>query len=77
MKTTVEIADPLFHEVKRYAAAHEVTFREVVEAGLRELLSSQSHHPFKLKERAFKGEGAVQDHSWPEVRSIIYDGRGE
>jgi hypothetical protein len=78
MKTTVEIQDALFREVKRYAAAHDLTFREVVEAGLRGVVQTTGgkKQPFKLKDGAFKGKGMVKDFTWPEIRDLIYQGRG-
>ena len=41
MKTTVEISDALFREAKRYAAAHELTFRQVLETGLRAVVEKK------------------------------------
>jgi hypothetical protein len=79
MKTTVEISDTLFREARQYAHAHDITFREVVEAGLRNLVSAgnASNEPFRLENRSFRGDGMVRDYSWPEIRSITYEGRGE
>ena len=78
MKTTVEIPDALFREVKRYAAAHDLTLREVVEAGLRGVVrpNGAKKKPFKLRKCAFQGKGMVKDFTWPEIRDIIYEGRG-
>ena len=79
MKTTVEISDSLLREAKRYAAAHDLTFRQVLETGLRSLIEGQKSgtKPFRLKRRSFQGDGLVKDYSWPEIRSIIYEGRGD
>ena len=77
MKTTVEISDALFREVKRYATAHELTFRQVVENGLRTVVREQRPaKPFKLRDASFKGKGMVRDYAWPEIRDLIYEGRG-
>jgi hypothetical protein len=78
MKTTVEIPDSLFLEAKRYAAEQRIPFREVVEFGLRRVLSEKSgkSKPFKLKDGSFKGKGMVKDYTWPEIRAMIYEGRG-
>ena len=79
MKTTVEISDALFKEAKRYAAKHDLTFRQVVEIGLRETISSAAKpkKPFKLKDGSFKGgHGMVKDYTWDEIRDMIYEGRG-
>jgi len=38
MKTTVEIPDALFREVRAYAAGRGLSFKQVIEAGLRKVL---------------------------------------
>ena len=79
MKTTVEIPDGLFREARKYAHVHELTFRQVVEAGLRKLISGNSalKKPFRLEKRSVRGDGMLKDYSWPEIRSLVYEGRGE
>jgi hypothetical protein len=76
MKTTVELPDAMLSSVKRYAAAHEMTMREVIEAGLRHVLESERVKPFRLKRCAFKGKGLAQEESWADLRARIYEGRG-
>lgn len=78
MKTTVEITDELFREAKRYAVKHDLSFRQVVEGGLRQLLARQEspRKTFRLKKCSFKGQGMAKDYTWPEIRSQIYEGRG-
>lgn len=77
MKTTIEIADGLFAEAKQYAHAHDLSFREVVESGLRKVVSeSGTTTPFLLKDGSFAGDGMVKDFSWPELRALIYEGHG-
>lgn len=77
MKTTVEISDALFREVKRYAAVHQLTFRQVIETGLRSVVREQRPaRRFKLRDASFKGKGMVKDYTWPEIRASIYEGRG-
>jgi hypothetical protein len=78
MKTTVEIPDALFREAKRYAVAHDLTFREVVESGLRRVVADKAKpsKPFKLKKYPFKGNGMVKDFTWDEIMEISYEGRG-
>lgn len=77
MKTTVEVPDALFREAKRYAAQRHLSFREVVESGLRQVLSESGRtKPFKLKKGAFKGDGMVKDFTWAEIMEITYEGRG-
>ncbi|MDQ3259383.1 MAG: type II toxin-antitoxin system VapB family antitoxin [Pseudomonadota bacterium] len=41
MKTTIEIADPLFKEANRLAAQEGTTVRALVEHGLREVLTER------------------------------------
>ncbi|MBM3276307.1 MAG: DUF2191 domain-containing protein [Candidatus Sericytochromatia bacterium] len=79
MKTTVEIADPLFAEAKRQAKRRGVTFRELVETGLRRVLAEgrAAPKPFKLKVRPFHGDGLQPGVSWSNLREGIYEGRGE
>jgi hypothetical protein len=78
MKTTVEIPDALFREAKRYAAKNNVTFRQVVESGLRSVVkeSAAAKKPFKLKDGSVGGRGMVKDFTWDEIMEINYEGRG-
>ena len=78
MKTTVEIPDALFRQAKRYAAARNLTFRQVLESGLRKLFREvKAPQAFRLKKCAFRGHGLAGSNSWSEIRSIINHGRGE
>jgi hypothetical protein len=71
MKTTVEISDALFKEAKRYAAKNDLTFRQVVEIGLREAISPKAKKPFKLKDASFKGGGGMlKDFTWDEMMEL-------
>jgi hypothetical protein len=78
MKTTVEISDVLLREAKKYAAERGVTLREVIEAGLRDLVAKRDakRKPFKLRRCAFKGTGMVKDFTWDEILNLTYEGRG-
>jgi len=79
MKTTVEITDALFREARRYAAEHGMSFRHVVEAGLRQVLKDQAgpRKPFRMRRRPFHGDGLQAGYQWPAIRAVIYEGRGE
>ena len=79
MKTTVEIADSLFAEAKAYTEAHGLSFRELVEEGLRSTLQGRqrSAKRFRMRDGSFRGQGLQADLSWPEIRRQIYEGRGE
>jgi hypothetical protein len=78
MKTTVEIPSDLFAEARKYASARGLSFKQLVEAGLRQVLDANrtSPRPFRLKVRPFKGHGLVEDLDWSTVRERIYEGRG-
>ena len=81
MKTTLDIADPLFAEAKRVAARDGETLRSLVEQGLRKVLAERERKPkpFKLRKASFKGTGLspeFQGASWEKIREAIYEGRG-
>lgn len=80
MKTTVEIADALFQEVKKAAARGRTTVRALIEDGLRQVLKQQkSKAQFRLPKASFRGRGLhpdVEEGSWSSIRDRIYKGRG-
>ena len=74
VKTTVEIPDVLFNETKKYASARGLTFREVVETGLREVLQKdRGKNRFRLRDGSFKGNGPVAGEDWETMRKAIYE----
>jgi hypothetical protein len=79
MKTTVDIADGLFAEAKECAARQGVSFRTLVEEGLRTVVdrAKPKGAPFRLGDGSFGGQGLAEERSWSETRSLIYEGRGE
>jgi hypothetical protein len=80
MKTTVEIADALFEQVKRHAAGQGITIRAVIEQGLRQVLAAQPRaQAFRFEPVTFKGDGPApgcEDWEWARVRDLTYEGRG-
>jgi hypothetical protein len=78
MKTTVEIPDRLFREVKEYAARNGVPIRAVLEMGLRSVLEGPppNRRRFRLKTVTTKGHGLASDADWSAIRSLIYEGHG-
>ena len=81
MKTTIEIPDPLFREIKKVAAERGTTIKILLETALRQMLkgSGGKQGVFKLRQASFKGEGLCEgllEGDWDEVRSHIYSGRG-
>ena len=80
MKTTLELADDLAVEARRYAARHRVTLRSLIEDGIRmKLRTERTRSAFRLRDAAVEGSGLqpeFRDAGWPAVRKAIYEGRG-
>jgi hypothetical protein len=81
MKTTIDIADPLFRAARKEAARRGTTFRDLVESSLRASLAaaSSASAPFRLRRHPFGGQGVregIVEGDWPRVRAAIYEGRG-
>lgn len=78
MKTTIEIADPLFERARVVASRDGTTLRALVEEGLRRVLDDKSAAaPFKLRDARFKGgKGLTPEFTeggWSRVRRAIYE----
>lgn len=57
VKTTVEIADPLFERAKRESEKSGCTLRDLIKLGLaRELERREQAKPFKLRDASVNGE---------------------
>jgi hypothetical protein len=80
MKTTIEIADDLFHRAQRLARKQKTTFRALTEEGLRLVLRQKQSTPGKLPPLVtVHGEGLADEFkraSWDRIREEIYRGRG-
>jgi hypothetical protein len=78
MKTTIEISDPLLLEARKVAASQGVTLRELVERGLRRVVSeAKCATTFKLRQASFNGNGLrANEASWDKLRDLAYEGRG-
>lgn len=80
MKTTLDIADPLFKAAKARARAEGTTVRALVERGLRQVLErGGGTQPFKLRDASVGGKGLHPDaagRSWDELRARSYEGHG-
>jgi hypothetical protein len=75
MKTTVEIADDLLARLKRQARREGKTLRQLLDEALRARLAAPTTPPFRLRKRAFKGDGrqpGIADGKWQSVRDLIY-----
>lgn len=76
MKTTVEVSDTLFRAARAHCASHGITFRVLIEAGLRQQIEQpEPKEPFRLGTFGFRGEGQ-QVHNWGEIRGLLYEGHG-
>ena len=80
MKTTIQIPDSLFEEVRKLAAKEKTTLKALVEEGLRLILAKHSQRSiFRLRKASFKGKGlqpGLTEASWEQIRDRIYEGRG-
>lgn len=81
MKTTIDIADPLFADAKRLAERRGTTLKALVEQGLRQVLAEPAAGapPFRLRKASFKGKGLrpeLQDAPWDRLRELAYEGHG-
>ena len=78
MKTTVEIADPLFSQVKALAAEEGLSFRVLVEEGLRSVVETRKQRaaaePFRLRDGSFKGGRGLQAGvKWEDLAALAYE----
>ena len=76
MKTTVEISDALFQQAKSVAAEKGISFRELVESGLRQVLSeARPKKKFKLRDLSFQGDGLAPGTTWEDIVNKAYEER--
>lgn len=77
MKTTIEIADPLFKQAKALAAQEGLNFRALVEEGLRTVVAARaasSSKPFRLRDGSFrKGQGLQPGVKWSDLTALAYE----
>jgi len=81
MKTTIEISDPLLREARALAAAEGQTLREVVEAGLRQVLTARKakRKAFRLRDASVAGKGlrkGLRYDDWGRILDLAYGDRG-
>ena len=77
MKTTVEIPEALFRRAKQHCSEQRISFRVLVEAGLRAALDPpKTANPFRLKPFGFSGGDGAVTHDWSTIRELAYEGRG-
>jgi hypothetical protein len=76
VKTTVEISDALFQQAKAAAAEQGVSFRELVECGLRHVLKeARPKKKFRLRDCSFRGDGLTSGTSWEGILDKAYEDR--
>ena len=76
MKVTIEVSDDVFRKAKAHAAARGISFRELVESGLRHVLRedpSSRKFKFKLRDCSFRGDGLAQGVAWDELLERAYE----
>ncbi|MDY0002015.1 MAG: type II toxin-antitoxin system VapB family antitoxin [Polyangia bacterium] len=80
MKTTVDISDVLLERAKRLASQRSTTLRELVEAGLRHVLSeARPRSEFELRDARVGGRGLQMEFrgaSWERIRDAAYEEHG-
>jgi hypothetical protein len=74
IKTTIDLADPLFHAAKELAIQQQTTLRALVEEGLRLVLQQRNSNPveaFKLRDARFDGGQTVwpESHEWRDLET--------
>ena len=80
MKTTIQIPDSLFEEVRKLAQQEHTTMKVIVEMGLRRIVSERKRRSrFRLRKATFRGTG-LQPHlagaAWDQILRLTYEGRG-
>jgi predicted transcriptional regulator len=81
MKTTVDIADPLFRRAKRLAAKRGTTLKAVIEDALRRELAAAETGAAStgVRTHTFNGRGLKVGLAWGDwaaIRALAYEGRG-
>ena len=80
MKTTVEIEDPLFKQAKALAAKEGLSFRVLVEEGLRAVVEARTKtasRPFRLLDGSFReGQGLQTRLKWTDLSALAYEDEG-
>jgi hypothetical protein len=80
VKTTIELSDALHAQARRYAGAHRMTMKALIEQGLRKVMAEKKSEPkFKLGDGSVGGNGLTpefQNATWKQIRDACYEGRG-
>ncbi len=77
MKATVEIADPLFQQAKALATREGLSFRVLVEEGLRAVVEARTRtesKQFRLRDGSFRhGQGLQPGLKWTDLTALAYE----
>jgi hypothetical protein len=80
MKTTVQVPDALFEELRSLAHREQTTMKALIQEGLRLIISERKQPKrFRLRKASFKGHGLnpdLKEASWDQIREKSYEGRG-
>jgi non-ribosomal peptide synthetase component F len=73
MKTTIEISDPLLRAARTVAAEQGQTLRQVVEAGLRQVVAARQRKQktFRLRDTSVNGRGLRKGLSYDDWGKIL------
>lgn len=75
MRTTIELPDDLYRQVKVTAAREGVTLRSIIERGLRNELARMQARSYQLPDLAFGGQGissGIDEQDWTTIRDMVY-----
>ncbi|MBI4367000.1 MAG: hypothetical protein HY543_09300 [Deltaproteobacteria bacterium] len=81
MKTTIDIVDSLFKQIKAVANAQGLTMKAIIEGALRRFLETEKTRParFRLRKHPFRGRGmaeGISEGDWQAIRTRIYERQG-
>ena len=80
MKTTVEIADPIFTQAKALALNQGISFRVLVEEGLSAVIEARTRiasKPFRLRDGSFRNsDGLRTGLKWSGITALAYENEG-
>lgn len=79
MKTTVEIPDSLFRQLKTRAARENTTMKALIQSALRGYLAGEKRLPkkFQLRDASVGGRGirpGLDESDWATIRALAYEG---
>jgi hypothetical protein len=80
VKTTLDIQDALLLRAKRLSKRTGRPLRELVEEGLRHVLTGEVRTPYQLPERSVGRAGnrnPLENLSWQDLREEIYGNSGK